>query len=512
MKATTKITAKAAVKPASKLTNKKPARPERCLDFKTVWNYKASPESAESAKLEKRYELFIDGKFVPPSDGAYFANFNPATEAKLCEVAEGSPADVDRAVKSARAAFEGVWAKLPAHERGKCLFRLARLIQERTSELAVTETLDTGKPIRESRAFELPLAANQFFYYAGWADKLGFAFPGRRPRPIGVVAGVISWNFPLLMAARKLAPALAAGNTVVLKPSKTAPLAALKLARLAEEAGFPPGVVNVVTGGKATGEALVAHEGVALVSFAGATETGKAIGKALAGTARRCALELGGKNAYLIFEDSAIDQAVDGIVDGVFLNQGPVLSASSRLYVQESIAKVVVRKLRDRLETLNVGDPLDKNTDVGALPTRELLQRVQAHVKAGLAEGVTSYQADQQVPKKGFFHAPVLFTDVAQSHRLTQEEVFGPVLAIQTFRTAEEAIEKANNTPSGMASGVWTDKGSRIFSIARQLKTGVVWANAYNKYDPTSPAGGCKESGLGRDGGLHGLASYVELN
>ncbi|MCM2276704.1 MAG: aldehyde dehydrogenase family protein [Oligoflexia bacterium] len=482
------------------------------LNFKTSWTYQPALESTAPARIAGRYELFIGGKFVAPAGGKYFPTINPATESKLSEVAEAGEKDVDQAVRAARAAKEGAWGRMPAKERGKYLFRIARMIQERSRELVVTETLDGGKPIRESRMVDIPLAANHFFYYAGWADKLEYAFPARRARPVGVAGQIIPWNFPLLMAAWKIAPALAAGNTVVLKPAETTPLSALKLAEIIQEADLPPGVVNVITGAGATGAALVAHPGIDKVAFTGSTEVGKNIQKAIAGSGKRCTLELGGKSAHIIFEDAALDQAVEGIVDGIFFNQGHVCCAGSRLFVQESVAKQVIRRLRDRMETLIVGDPLDKNTDIGAINSKPQLEKIESYVKAGLAEGASCYQPECALPKKGYFHRPVLFTDVAQSHRVSQEEIFGPVLAIQTFRTIEEVVEKANNTPYGLAGGVWSDKGAKVFSVTSQLRAGVVWANTYNKFDPTSPFGGYKESGLGREGGLHGLAPYLELS
>jgi aldehyde dehydrogenase (NAD+) len=487
-----------------------PALPK--LQFETRWRYQPSLESTEVVKIKSSYDLFIDGKFVPSKEGKRFATINPATEEKLAEVTEASTADVDLAVRAARTAYEKTWSKMPARERGKYLFRIARILQERAREFAVLETLDGGKPIRESKGIDVPLAAAHFFYYAGWADKLAYAFPGRTPSPLGVAGQIIPWNFPLLMAAWKIAPALATGNTVVLKPAETTPLSALHLAEIFQEADLPPGVVNIVTGAGATGAALVQHPGIQKIAFTGSTEVGKLIQKALAPTTKRCTLELGGKSAHIIFEDAALDQAVEGIVDGIFFNQGHVCCAGSRLYVQESIAKEVMRRLCDRMETLIVGNPLDKNTDIGAINSQAQLEKISGYVQSGIQEGLSWFQPSCTLPKKGFFHKPTLFTNVAQSHRLTQEEIFGPVLAIQTFRTIEEVIEKANNTPFGLASGIWTDKGSKIFSLSGQMRSGVVWANSYNKFDPTSPFGGYKESGIGREGGLHGLAAYLDLN
>ncbi|MFZ7107815.1 MAG: aldehyde dehydrogenase family protein, partial [Bacteroidota bacterium] len=408
--------------------------------------------------------------------------------------------------------YEQVWSKLPARERGKYIFRIARIMQERARELAVIESMDGGKPIRESRDIDVPLAAAHFFYYAGWADKLDYAMPGARAGSLGVAGQIIPWNFPLLMAAWKIAPALAAGNTVVIKPAETTPLTALKLAEIIQEADLPPGVVNIITGAGATGAAIVNHPGVDKVAFTGSTDVGKIIQRALAGTDKKYTLELGGKAANIIFEDAAIDQAVEGIINGIFFNQGHVCCAGSRLFVQESVADKVIRKLKDRMETLVVGDPLDKNTDIGAINSKPQMEKIRQFLKIGVNEGGTLYQSSCAVPSKGYWCRPALFTDVSQSSRIVQEEIFGPVLAVQTFRTIEEVIEKANNIPYGLSGGVWTDKGSRIFKITGQLRAGVVWANTYNKFDPTSPFGGYKESGMGREGGLHGLHPYVKIN
>ena len=479
-------------------------------DFVEGDRYAPAPESTDHVTLKSSYDLFIGGQWVRAPKK--FKTINPATEEVLAEVSEAGPKLVDRAVTAAREAFEQTWSKMPGRERGKYLFRLARLIQERAREFAVVETLDGGKPIRESRDIDLPLVAAHFFYYAGWADKLDYAFPGRKARPLGVAGQVIPWNFPLLMAAWKLAPALACGNTVVLKPAETTSLTALLLAELIEEAGFPPGVVNIITGGGKTGQHLVQHPGIDKVAFTGSTAVGKLIQKSLAGTGKKFTLELGGKAANIIFDDAPVNQAVEGIVNGIFFNQGHVCCAGSRLLVQEGIADAVVRKLKRRMETLVLGDPLDKNTDVGAINSQEQLGRIQLLVEAGSEQGAKCWQSDQKVPKKGFWFKPTIFTECAQSHRIVQEEIFGPVLAIQTFRTPDEAVEKANNTPYGLSGGVWTDKGSKIFKITSQMRAGVLWANTFNKFDPGSPFGGYKESGIGREGGLHGLAPYVELS
>jgi aldehyde dehydrogenase (NAD+) len=474
------------------------------------WEYAPAPESASIAQIKAQYDLFIDGKFVKPSSGKYFATINPATEKKLADIADANAADVDKAVKAARKAF-GPWSKLPAKERAKYIYRIARMLQEKAREFAVIESLDGGKPIRESRDVDVPLAANHFFYYAGWADKLEYAFPNRKPQPLGVAGQIIPWNFPLLMAAWKIAPALATGNTVVLKPAETTPLTALKLAELIAEADLPPGVVNIVTGAGATGAAIVNHPGIDKIAFTGSTEVGKIIQQASAGTTKKATLELGGKAANIIFEDATIDQAVEGIVNGIYFNQGHVCCAGSRLFVQESVNEEVIRKLKHRLKSLRVGDPLDKNTDVGAINSKAQLQTIQKYIAAGKSEGGEMYQPNCVLPEKGFWCPPTLFTNVAQSHTIAREEIFGPVLAIQTFRTEAEVIEKANNTPFGLSAGVWTDKGSKIFNLTGKLRAGVIWANTYNKFDPVSPFGGYKESGFGREGGLHGLLPYVKF-
>jgi len=484
---------------------------EHALNFETPFQYAPAPESTAHVKLKERYALFIDGKFQAPSKGIYLPSINPATEETLALVAVADESDVNKAVKAAANAYKGVWGKLPGKERAKYIYRIARILQERAREFAILETMNGGKPIRESRDIDIPLAAAHFFYYAGWADKLDYAFPGRKAQALGVAGQIIPWNFPLLMAAWKIAPALATGNTVVLKPAETTPLTALLLAELIQEADLPPGVVNIITGAGETGSAIVRHPLVNKIAFTGSTEVGKLIQRSLAGTDKRYTLELGGKAANIIFEDAALDQAVEGIINAIFFNQGHVCCAGSRLFVQESVADQVMRKLRDRMSTLRIGDPLDKNTDIGAINSKEQLQKIQGLVKKGIAEGGDMYQADCSIPKKGFWFKPTLFTGVSASSTIVKEEIFGPVLSIQTFRTADEVIEKANNTPYGLSGGVWTDKGSKIFKVSKQLKAGVVWANTYNKFDPTSPFGGYKESGLGREGGLHGLAPYVHL-
>ncbi len=482
------------------------------LDFTSKWAYAPSPESTDHVQLKEQYDLFINGKWVKPVKGKYFDTVNPATEKKLASVAEATQEDVDKAVKAARAAYENVWSKMPAKERAKYIYRIARMIQERAREFAVIESMDGGKAIRESRDVDVPLAAAHFFYYAGWADKLEYAFPGKTVSPVGVAGQIIPWNFPLLMAAWKIAPALATGNTVVLKPAETTPLTALKLAEIIKESGLPDGVVNIITGAGATGAAIVNHPGIDKIAFTGSTDVGKLIQKAIAGTNKKLTLELGGKAANIIFEDAPIDQAVEGIVNGIFFNQGHVCCAGSRLFVQEGVADVVIRKLKDRLESLIVGDPLDKNTDIGAINSKGQLETIKKYIKIGINEGAEMYQSSCAIPSKGFFVRPTLFTNVSQSHTISREEIFGPVLAIQTFRTVEEVIEKANNTPYGLSAGVWTDKGSKIFSLTTKLRAGVIWANTYNKFDPTSPFGGFKESGFGREGGLHGLAPYLVMN
>jgi aldehyde dehydrogenase (NAD+) len=482
------------------------------LNFSTSWTYAPAPESAGHAKIAPRYDLFIDGQFIPPAKGEYFDTINPATEKKLGEVASATGEDVDKAVKAARRAYDKTWSRMPAKERGKYIYRIARMIQDRARELAVIESMDGGKPIRESRDVDVPLAAAHFFYYAGWADKIEYAFPGKKPTPLGVAGQVIPWNFPLLMAAWKLAPALATGNTVILKPAETTPLTAMKLAEIIRDADLPPGVVNILTGAGETGAALVNHPGIDKVAFTGSTEVGKIIQKALAGSKKKFTLELGGKAANIIFDDAPIDQAVEGIVNGIFFNQGHVCCAGSRLFVQESVYDAVITKLKDRMATLIVGDPLDKNTDIGAINSRQQLDRINEYLKVGAGDGAEPWCTNCDLPETGFFCRPTLFLGCSQSHRIVQEEIFGPVLAVQTFRTVEEALEKANNTPYGLSGGVWTDKGSKIFKVTSKMKAGVIWANTYNKFDPSSPFGGYKESGMGREGGLHGLMPYLNLN
>ena len=490
---------------------KKQTKKTAAIKFDTDWTYAPAPESKDHIRLEEKYDLFIDGKFTPPSFGKYFETINPANEKKLAMVADANEKDVEKAVSSARNAYDKYWSKMPAKERGKYIYRIARIMQERARELAVIETMDGGKAIRESRDVDVPLAASHFFYYAGWADKVKYAVPGASARPLGVAGQIIPWNFPLLMAAWKIAPALAAGNTVVLKPAETTPLTALKLAEIIRDADLPPGVVNIITGAGATGAALVNHPDINKIAFTGSTDVGKIIQKVIAGTNKKYTLELGGKAANIIFEDAPIDQAVEGVINGIFFNQGHVCCAGSRLFIQESIAAKVIRKLKDRMETLIVGDPLDKNTDIGAINSRMQADKIKQYLKIGVNEGGEMYQSSCSLPTKGFWCKPTIFTNVSQSSRIVQEEIFGPVLAIQTFRTIEEVIEKANNIPYGLSAGVWTDKGSKIFKVTGALRAGVVWANTYNKFDPTSPFGGYKESGVGREGGLHGLMPYLEV-
>lgn len=481
------------------------------LKFDNARNLTPAPESKSSANIKPKYDLFINGKFEKPLSKKYFDTTNPATGEKLAEVALANNADVDKAVKAARRAYEDIWKPMPAKERGKYIFRIARMIQERARELAIVETLDGGKPIRESRDFDVPTAANHFFYYAGWADKLEYAFPNRKARSLGVAGQIIPWNFPLLMASWKIAPALATGNTVVLKPAETTPLTAMLLAEIIQESGLPPGVVNIIAGAGETGSALVNHPDVNKIAFTGSTEVGRIIQKAVAGTSKKITLELGGKAPNIIFDDAPIDQAVEGIINGIFFNQGHVCCAGSRLYVQESVMEEVIRKLRDRMETLIVGDPMDKNTDIGAINSKQQLDKINEYIKIGINEGYDMYQSSCKLPGKGLFLRPTIFTYVAQSSRIAQEEIFGPVLTIQTFRTEDEVIQKANNNPYGLSAGVWTDKGSKIFNLTTKLRAGVVWANTFNKFDPTSPFGGYKESGYGREGGLHGLSPYVHF-
>jgi aldehyde dehydrogenase (NAD+) len=489
---------------------KKSTRPAaRELLFGDLWEYDPAPESAP-AFIDERYGLFIGGKFVAPKTKKYFDSISPRNEEKLAEIALAGAADVDAAYQAAATAFK-TWSKLPGSERAKYLFRIARLLQDRAREFAVAETLDGGKPIKESRDFDVPMAAAHFFYHAGWADKLSYVTPGRTLEPLGVVGQVIPWNFPLLMLAWKIAPALATGNTVVLKPAETTSITALKFATILQDAGLPPGVVNFVTGAGETGAAVVNHPLAAKIAFTGSTNVGKAIQRALAGTGKRLTLELGGKAANIVFDDAPLDQAVEGIINGIFFNQGHVCCAGSRLLVQESVAEIILSKLKVRLKSLRTGDPLDKNTDVGAINSKAQLTRIQDLVASGVSEGAEIYQPSCAMPKKGFYFPPTLFSNVSQSHRVAREEIFGPVLSILTFRTPEEAIEKANNTHYGLSAGVWTDKGSRILKMSTELKAGVVWANTYNKFDPASPFGGYKESGFGREGGKQGLLDYAQL-
>jgi aldehyde dehydrogenase (NAD+) len=481
------------------------------LEFAGAWDYAPAPESTDHVRLETRYGLFIGGKFVAPRSGRWFPTVNPATEQVLAEVAEADEADVDAAVAAAETAHRRYWSKLRPAERGKYVYRIARLLQEKARELAIVESMDGGKPIKESRDVDVPLATAHFFYHAGWADKLGDAFPGRAVSPLGVCGQIIPWNFPLLMAAWKLAPALACGNTVVLKPAETTPLTAMKLAEIFQEADLPPGVVNIVTGAGETGAAVVNHPRIRKIAFTGSTEVGKLIQRAVAGSGKRLTLELGGKAANIVFADAAIDQAVEGIVNGIYFNQGHVCCAGSRLLVEEGIADELLAKLAWRIEQLRVGDPLDKNTDVGAINSKQQLDKIRELTQTGVDEGATLHQSSCPLPAKGYFFPPTFFSGVAQSHRIAREEIFGPVLAVMTFRTPDEAIEKANNLAYGLSAGVWTDKGAKIFAMTRRLRAGVVWANTFNKFDPTSPFGGYKESGFGREGGVHGLEAYVEV-
>ncbi|MGO9658739.1 MAG: aldehyde dehydrogenase family protein [Acidimicrobiales bacterium] len=472
--------------------------------------YAPAPESRAVVNLRASYGLFIDGEFVSPVDGGHFKTEDPSSQEVLAEVSSAGLADVERAVRAARRAQEEVWGPMPGKERAKYLFRVARIIQERSRELAVLETLDNGKPIKESRDVDVPLAAAHFFYYAGWADKLAYAGFGPRPLPLGVAGQVIPWNFPLLMAAWKLAPALATGNTCVLKPAETTPLSALLLAEILQQAELPPGVVNILTGAGATGAALVAHPGLDKVAFTGSTEVGKQIQRSLAGTGRRLTLELGGKAANIVFDDAPLSQAVEGIVNGIFFNQGQVCCAGSRLLVQEPIAEGVVEALKRRLETLRLGDPLDKNTDIGAINSSVQLEKIRQLAASGEDEGAQRWSPSCTLPERGYWFPPTLFTEVVPAQRIAREEIFGPVLSVLTFRTPEEAVEKANNTTYGLSAGVWTEKGSRILHMASRLRAGVVWANTFNRFDPASPFGGYRESGFGREGGRHGLEAYLE--
>ncbi|MBM4109427.1 MAG: aldehyde dehydrogenase family protein [Phycisphaerae bacterium] len=487
-------------------TNGATAQPPR-------WDYAPAPETAK-VSIAPRYDHFINNRWTPPTgpkSDAYFDTLNPATEKTLAQVAHGSDADVDAAVRAAAKALPR-WRALPPTERAKYIFRIARRVQERARELAVLESTDSGKPIKESRDLDVPQAAAHFFYHAGWADKLPYAFPGRTPTPVGVCAQIIPWNFPLLMAAWKLAPALACGNTCVLKPAETTPLTALRLAEIILDADLPPGVVNVVTGDARTGAALVNHPRVHKIAFTGSTDVGKKIAAATAASPKRLTLELGGKSPHIIFEDASLDQAIEGVIQGIYFNQGEVCCAGSRLFVQESILDQVIRRLEHRMKSLRVGDPLDKNTDVGAVNSRDQLQRIDKYLALGPAEGATLHRANHStLPERGYWCRPCFFTGVQPSHLVAREEIFGPVLSVMSFRTPDEAIARANNTPYGLAAGVWTDKGSKIFDIARKLKAGVVWCNTYNQFDPASPFGGYKESGFGREGGRHGLRAYLNL-
>ncbi len=512
---------KGSAKPATALRNKPkrlvastratvPLR-ERRLNFGNKWDFAPAPEDSKNYVIAPQHELFINGKFVAPTSGKYFASVNPATEQTLTMIAAANEADVDSAVKAARKAYDKVWSKMPGRERGKYLYRIARIIQEKSRELAVLETMDGGKTIKESRDVDLPLVAAHFFYYAGWADKLKYAFPGKTPQPLGVAGQIIPWNFPLLMAAWKIAPALACGNTVVLKPAETTSLTAMRLAQIFQEAELPEGVVNIVTGAGETGAALVNHPDVNKIAFTGSTEVGKRIAQAVAGTKKKLTLELGGKAANILFEDAPIDQAIEGVINGIYSNQGHVCCAGSRLFVQEGIYSKVIKKLRDRIQTLRVGNPLDKNTDIGAINSKPQLEKIRELVQSGVDEGAELTQTQCVLPSKGYWFPPTFLTGVTHAHRVASEEIFGPVLSVMTFRTPEEAFERANNIPYGLSAGVWTDKGSKIFKMVNKLRAGVVWANTYNKFDPTSPFGGYKESGFGREGGLHGLAAYCRI-
>ena len=483
----------------------------KSLKYNGKWDFSPSIESIENLSIQKEYQLFINGQFQKPLAKKYFPSINPSNEQQLSRIAKAESKDVDLAVNSARAAFNGKWSKISAKERAKYIYRIARIIQEKSKELAIVETLDGGKPIRESRDIDIPLAAAHFFYYAGWADKLNYAFPNRTPKPLGVVGQIIPWNFPLMMAAWKIAPALATGNTVVLKPAESTSITALLLAEIIKEAELPPGVVNIITGDGSTGNLIVNHPDVNKIAFTGSTEVGKSIMESISGTNKRSTMELGGKAANIIFEDAPLDQAVEGVINGIYFNQGHVCCAGSRLLIQESVYDVVLRKLKDRMQSLLVGNPLDKNTDIGAVNSKQQLSTIHKYIDIGVKEGADIFQLNCELPKSGYWCPPTLFTNVSQSHRIAKEEIFGPVLAVQSFRTNQEVINKANNTPYGLSAGVWTDKGSKAFNLASKLKAGVIWANTYNKFDPTSPFGGYKESGHGREGGLHGLSPYLNL-
>lgn len=474
------------------------------------FEYAPAPESAALVDIKSQYGLFINGKFIAPKGGKSFTTINPATEEVLAKISYAELADVNLAVNAARNAFTKVWSKMPPAERGKYLFRIARILQERSREFAVLETLDNGKPIRETRDTDIPLAAAHFFYHAGWADKLSYAGHGVNPKPYGVAAQIIPWNFPMLMLAWKIAPALATGNTVVLKPAETTPLTALLFAEVCQQAGLPAGVVNIITGDGATGSHLVSHPDVDKIAFTGSTGVGKAIAKAIAGTKKSATLELGGKGANIVFEDAAIDEAVEGIVNGIFFNQGHVCCAGSRLLVQENVQDEVLEKLKNRMNLIRIGNPMDKNTDLGAINSAAQLSRIKALADSGEIEGAMRWSPNCTLPSSGFWYAPTIFTGVSQSHRIAREEIFGPVLSVLTFRTPQEAIDKANNSPFGLSAGVWSDKGSRILWTAKRLRAGVIWANTFNKFDPASPFGGYKESGWGREGGRHGLSGYLK--
>ena len=483
----------------------------KSLKYNGKWDFSPSIESQENLPIQKEYQLFINGKFQKPLAKKYFPSINPSNEQQLSRIAKAESKDVDLAVNSARDAFNGQWGKISAKERAKYIYRIARIIQEKSKELAIVETLDGGKPIRESRDVDIPLAAAHFFYYAGWADKIKYAFPNRDPKPLGVVGQIIPWNFPLMMAAWKIAPALATGNTVVLKPAESTSITALLLAEIIQQAELPPGVVNIITGDGTTGNLIVNHPDINKIAFTGSTNVGKSIMESISGTNKRSTMELGGKAANIIFEDAPLDQAVEGVINGIYFNQGHVCCAGSRLFVQESVYEVVLRKLKDRMQSLVVGNPLDKNTDIGAVNSKQQLATIHKYIDVGIKEGADIFQLDCKLPNSGYWCPPTLFTNVSQSHSIAKEEIFGPVLAIQTFRTTQEVINKANNTPFGLSAGVWTDKGSKAFNLASKLKAGVIWVNTYNKFDPTSPFGGYKESGHGREGGLHGLSPYLNL-
>ncbi len=481
----------------------------RGLLFGDLWDYAPAPETPDHVRFESRYGHFIGGEFVEGKN--YFPTINPATEELLCEVATADAKVVDRAVKAARTAYEKYWRRLSARERGKYIYHIGRTLQEKAREFAILETMDNGKPIKESRDIDIPLAAAHFLYYAGWSDKLDYAFPGARVSPLGVAGQIIPWNFPLLMAAWKIAPALAAGNTVVLKPAETTPLTAMKLAEVFQEVDLPPGVVNFINGPGSTGAALVAHPDVDKIAFTGSTEVGKLIQRSIAGSKKHLTLELGGKGANIIFEDAPIEQAIEGVINGIYFNQGHVCCAGSRLLVQESILDEVVYRLKNRMASLRVGNPLDKNTDVGAINSKAQLDKIRSLVQSGIDEGADYYESTCDLPQSGYFCRPSFFTNVSQSHRIARDEIFGPVLSILTFRTPEEAVERANNSRYGLSAGIWSDKGSKLFSIAGALRAGVIWGNTFNKFDPGSPFGGYKESGFGREGGLHGLLPYLEV-